>query len=134
MARDWKLKTLKTLSIGLGLTAALLIAPYAPAHDNDDDDEHHPGKKRDFGIRVEDALARESLHLFGVFDPVEESSTASIDQATAQGDPRKLVTLAKGLRARVVSSAANLGPITDMMALWPDDKHPTHLITCNEGG
>jgi secreted PhoX family phosphatase len=34
----------------------------------------------------------------------------------------------------VVSANADLGANIDMMALWPNDKHPTHLILCNEQG
>src|SRR6185436_13293839 len=36
------------------------------------------------------------------------------------------------LRVSVVSSAVN--PLADMIALWPDDDHPTHLYVCIEGG
>ena len=70
---------------------------------------------------------------FGVVKPVA-SSTESIDAATADADPRKLVTLAKGLQAHVVSARPGLGPNIDMMALWPNDQNPTHLIACNEEG
>jgi secreted PhoX family phosphatase len=58
----------------------------------------------------------------------------SITAPVAESDPTRLVTLARGLNARVVSAAPSLGANTDMMALWPDDHFPTHLITCNEQG
>jgi secreted PhoX family phosphatase len=35
---------------------------------------------------------------------------------------------------RVVTAAANAGANIDMIVLWPDDRHPTHLIVCNEEG
>ena len=44
------------------------------------------------------------------------------------------MTLAKGLHARVVTARPNAGPNIDMMALWPNDRIPTHLIACNEQG
>jgi hypothetical protein len=59
--------------------------------------------------------------------------TASVSHATAEADPLSMVTLAKGLRGRVVTSAANAGPNIDMMGLWPAGQ-PTHLIACNEEG
>jgi secreted PhoX family phosphatase len=52
----------------------------------------------------------------------------------AESDPTELVTLAKGLHARVVSANPALGSNIDMMALWPNDTNPTHLIACNEQG
>src|SRR5229473_1056221 len=72
--------------------------------------------------------------LFGVHRPLAASSRESITAAEANRDPTALVTLAGGLRAHVVSAATNLGPNVDMMALWPDDSSPTHLIFCNEEG
>ena len=70
--------------------------------------------------------------LFGVKKPLDESSTQSISQADAPADPTKLATLAKGLQARVVTTQ---GPaVDDQISLWPNDKHPTYLIACNEEG
>src|SRR5262245_53579009 len=86
----------------------------------------------DFGSWRDQHLAAASSLLFGVQKPLKESSTASVDQATAEADPTSLATLAKGLQARVVTSAANAGSNLDMIALWPDDSHPSHLIVCNE--
>jgi secreted PhoX family phosphatase len=34
----------------------------------------------------------------------------------------------------VITKAANAGPNIDMIALWPNDSAPTHLIFCNEEG
>ena len=88
----------------------------------------------DFGKIRDVLLAVQAFPLFGVLGVVPQSSTASIDAATAEADPTKLVTLAKTLRVRVVTRAANAGANLDMIALWPDDLHPTHLIACNEAG
>ncbi len=89
---------------------------------------------RDFGLLRDHLLKEQSEKLFGVDEPLAASSTASITAAVANADPTRLATLARGLHARVVSAAANLGANIDMMALWPDDRHPTHLIACNEQG
>jgi Alkaline phosphatase PhoX len=86
----------------------------------------------DFGSERDRELASESDDLFGVDRPVRATSTQSIEAATANADPTRLITLARGLRARVVTTAS--GTNTDMMAFWPNDRHPTHLITCNEQG
>ena len=86
----------------------------------------------DFGEKVE-ALARAlSNQLFGIARPLAESSTASISAADADSDAASLVTAADGLRVTVVSAHADLGPNIDMMALWPNETRPTHLIACNE--
>ncbi|MEZ5498407.1 MAG: DUF839 domain-containing protein [Steroidobacteraceae bacterium] len=88
----------------------------------------------DFGQSVERLIADKSEKLFGTSGVLEASSTASISAAAADADPTALVTLARGLRARVVSADAALGANIDMMALWPNDANPTHLIACNEQG
>ena len=88
----------------------------------------------DFGVFREQLLRAHSRELFGVQGPLEFSSTASVDQATAEADPTSLATFAEGLRVRVVTAAANAGANIDMIVLWPDDRHPTHLIVCNEEG
>ena len=88
----------------------------------------------DFGLFRDAQLAAHSEQLFGVVKPLEASSTDSIDAETAESDPTKLATLARGLRARVVASSDSVGANIDMMALWPNDYSPTHLIACNEEG
>ncbi|HVP28538.1 MAG TPA: alkaline phosphatase PhoX [Myxococcota bacterium] len=86
----------------------------------------------DFGLQRDFLMKIQSFALFGVIAPVDASSTASIDAATANANPAALATVAKGLKVRVVTAAANAGANIDMMALWPDDIQPTHLIACNE--
>lgn len=88
----------------------------------------------DFGLFRDNQLDAHSQQLFGFVSPVHASSTESIDAATAAADPTKLVTLAKGLHARVVAAGAGVPPNIDMSALWPNDYSPTHLISCNEEG
>jgi hypothetical protein len=88
----------------------------------------------DFGMFREHQLDAHSEQLFGIVRPVEASSSDSISAQEANADPTALATLARGLRARVLSARANLGSNIDMMALWPDSENPTHLIACNEQG
>jgi hypothetical protein len=88
----------------------------------------------DFGLKQEQQLGAHANQLFGVVKPVAASSTESIDAATAEADPTALLTVAKGLQVKVATAAANAGANLDMIALWPDDAHPTHLIECNEEG
>jgi Alkaline phosphatase PhoX len=80
----------------------------------------------DFGAAVEDALAENSLELFGVGTPLKESALGPYDGA----DSALAVIAAKGLRVSVVSTATH--PDSDMIALWPNDDRPTHLFTCGE--
>lgn len=86
----------------------------------------------DFGSRTEQSLRAQSEVLFGVAKPLPSSSPLQVDAETADANPLRLVTLARGLRASVVVSAPEVGENIDMIALWPDDLNPTHLIACNE--
>jgi len=86
----------------------------------------------DFGAWRDGQLRAFSRHLFGFEKPLEESSHDSVDAGTAEADPRTLASVAKGLQVHVATSASNAGANLDMIALWPDSFHPTHLIVCNE--
>jgi len=86
----------------------------------------------DFGAWRDWQLRAAAQHLFGFHHPLAESSTESVDQATAEADPTSLATVAGGLHVRVVTSDAAAGSNIDMIAFWPNDSHPTHLIVCNE--
>jgi secreted PhoX family phosphatase len=87
----------------------------------------------DPGQRAQDDLRDHASQEFGVGKPLAASSARSISREEAQADPRRLATLADGLRARVVTSGV-AAPNIDMIALWPNDTNPTHLIFCNEEG
>jgi hypothetical protein len=86
----------------------------------------------DFGLWRDAQLRIFARHLYGVDKPLQESSHDSVDQGTAEADPRTLASVAKGLHVHVATSASNAGANLDMIALWPDSWHPTHLIVCNE--
>ncbi|MEZ4333786.1 MAG: hypothetical protein R3F35_18680 [Myxococcota bacterium] len=120
---------MKKTATWLAAMAAFGFASNAGATDLDGWD----GSK-DFGTFVERALRSRAMNLFGVVGPVGASSQDSLDAATVEADPRKIVELARSLRARVVSADPALGANIDMMALWPNDRRPTHLIVCNEQG
>ena len=119
----------------LAFASALALAGLSVAATANSDDFHHQGHHGiDFGIYRDALLDSYSRQLFGISRPVPNASTKSISAAAAEADPTALVTVARGLRARVVSADPALGANIDMMALWPDDSHPTHLIVCNEQG
>jgi len=86
----------------------------------------------DFGQFVQGQLRAQSDKLYGVSGPLQQSSSASITAAEAQADPTKLVTVARSLHVRVITSGV-AGANLDQSALWPDNVHPAWLITCNEG-
>jgi secreted PhoX family phosphatase len=88
----------------------------------------------DFGLFRDNQIEAHSEQLFGVVSAVDASSTESIGATDANADPTSLVTLAKGLRAHVLSAVPNLAPNIDQMVLWPNDQNPTHLIVANEEG
>ena len=88
----------------------------------------------DFGLFRDNLMSAHAEQLWGVVEPVQASSTESVDANTAESDPTRLVTLATGLHARVLSATQTTGPNIDQMAFWPNDQNPTHLIACNEQG
>lgn len=87
----------------------------------------------DVGQQNQQRLEDHAKELFGFKKPVVASSTVSADLAAAKADPTKLVTLAKGLKARIVTSG-NAAPTLDQMVLWPPTGKATHIIACNEQG
>src|SRR5262245_51404921 len=114
----------------IAAAAAVTAATAASAHDFG---AVHHRPRLDFGQRVEALTRIESLGLFGFFAPLEESSTLSLSATEAQANPAKLLTVAPGLRVRVLSAATNLAPNIDQMFMYPV-KRPTHIIACNEQG
>ena len=104
-------------SLAMAIVLALGVAAYANGHFG-------------FGEFRDHELADQSGDLFGIKKPLDESSTKSISQAEALTNLTKLATLAKGLKAKVVTSQ---GPtIDDQISLWPNSSNPQYLIACNE--
>ncbi|HEY7642321.1 MAG TPA: alkaline phosphatase PhoX [Steroidobacteraceae bacterium] len=117
--------------VALAVAAAVTVASSATA--TDFGNRHHR-PKLDFGQRVEELTRESSRELFGTLGEVGESSTKSISATKAEKNPEALLTVAPGLRVRVLSADASLAPNIDQMFLWPNAKHPTHIIACNEQG
>jgi hypothetical protein len=90
------------------------------------------GKDKDFGLDRQSELQKKSKDFFGVGKPVESSSNADLDAAQALANPAGLITVAKDLKVKVVSSG-KAGPNIDQMVLWPQAS-PQYLIACNEQG
>src|SRR5262249_37603798 len=80
----------------------------------------------DFGLHVQNLLNVYSEQLFGIKQPLDESALGDFKGL----DNTLSVIVAQGLKVSNVSSAAN--PQHDMIALWPNDHSPTHLIVAVE--
>jgi secreted PhoX family phosphatase len=92
-----------------------------------------PASAFDFGTLTEDQLDAHSMQLYGIVEPLIESAPATAGAyRTASQRASDQVLLAKGLRVEYLTrSVANS---VDMLAFWPNDNAPTHLIACIEGG
>ena len=86
--------------------------------------------RSDFGSETQERLNSKASENFGVKETLPNSSKLAVTQAQALADPTSLITLAKGLSARVVTTSSGVN--TDQIAFWPNDTQPTHLIVCNE--
>ena len=86
----------------------------------------------DYGLEQQTQLQNQSRPLFGVGQPLTESSTSDLDQAQALANPAGLITVAKGLKVSVVS-AGKAAPNIDQTVLWPK-ADPQYIIGCNEEG
>jgi hypothetical protein len=96
--------------LGVGIGVALAVAGVAwPA--------------TDFGADVQHQLHSKSNSLFGVTKPLEQSSATSITSQDALANPLHLVTLGKGLTARVVTACNEQGRPTLGWGLRDDRRH-----------
>jgi hypothetical protein len=86
----------------------------------------------DWGLDQQTQLQNKSEPLFGVGQPLTQSSNVDLDAAQALADPAGLITVAKGLKVSVVS-AGKAAPNIDQMVLWPQ-ANPQYIIGCNEQG
>jgi hypothetical protein len=86
----------------------------------------------DWGLDRQTQLQNKSQPLFGVGQPLAQSSNLDLDTAQALADPAGLITVAKGLKVNVVS-AGKAAPNIDQMVLWPPTR-AQYLIGCNEEG
>ncbi|HED15976.1 MAG TPA: DUF839 domain-containing protein [Gammaproteobacteria bacterium] len=87
--------------------------------------------RNDFGIGVEQSLKNHSDKLFGVGSVLDKPAPRSSSNYRRPGQPAdQQLLLASGLKVEYLTREA--ADQTDMMALWPDDNNPSHLITCVE--
>lgn len=89
-------------------------------------------RAEDFGMTVDQMLAKKSQALFGIAKPLTESAPESAKEGyrLPTDTAAEMIALADGLSASVLTrEAANS---TDMIAFYPAEA-PTHLITCVEG-
>ena len=113
----------RTVGLALGaLTFVLVVGVAAAALD-------------DWGLDQQTQLQNKSHPLFGVGQPLTQTSTVDFNKAQALADPAGLITVAKGLKVSVVAAgpANGAGGDIDQMVLWPQ-ANPTHIIACNEQG
>ncbi|HEX9438844.1 MAG TPA: hypothetical protein VF909_04135, partial [Roseiflexaceae bacterium] len=112
--------TLVAALLSLGLLAA------APSAAGTADQAGRPQEANDPGADYEGELREHSRDLFGFGKPV--AASASTPSSTEPGN--KAVAVAGSLSVKLVSD--KVGENADMIALWPNDKRPTHAIICNE--
>jgi hypothetical protein len=86
----------------------------------------------DWGLDQQSQLQNKSQPLFGIGQPLTQSSNVDLNAAQALANPAGLITVAKGLKVSVVS-AGKAAPNIDQMVLWPQ-ANPQYLIGCNEEG
>src|SRR5262245_61061414 len=96
----------RTVPLGIGILTLVLVAGTAFA------------AFEDWGLERQTQLQNKSHPLFGVGQPLTESSNVDLDQAQALANPAGLITVAKGLKVSVVS-AGKAAPNLDQMVLWP---------------
>jgi hypothetical protein len=112
--------SLRTMAVAFGLlTFVLAVGTAVAAFD-------------DWGLDQQTQLQNKSHPLFGVGEPLTQSSNADLNAAQALADPAGLITVAKGLKVNVVS-AGKAAPNIDQMVLWPK-ADPQYIIGCNEEG
>lgn len=80
----------------------------------------------DFGLFFQEQLRAHAEQLFGAGQPLDASAPGPFVAA----DSAAMLAIATGLKVSLVSSAVHSS--TDMIALWPNDEHPTHLFVCEE--
>ncbi len=96
---------------------ASIVASWQPASADD---------QLDFGLKIEHLLQAQSETLLGIEEPVKESAFGPYNGA----DGTLAVIAAKGLHVSVVSNATY--PMSDQIALWPNNVNPTHAFVCVE--
>ncbi|CAA9892147.1 conserved exported hypothetical protein [Candidatus Methylobacter favarea] len=83
----------------------------------------------DFGMKVQHHLAAHANKYFGIINPLDAPESVTVPRVPLQS-ALDLINVAPGLDARIVTrkSAQN----SDMLAFWPNDSTPTHIVSCVE--
>jgi hypothetical protein len=84
------------------------------------------GADGDFGLTIERLLNVSSAVLFGIQKPLQDSALGPFTGP----DNTQALEVAKNLSVSVISNVTD--PSADMIALWPNDEHPTHVFVCVE--
>ncbi len=82
----------------------------------------------DFGKFVERQLKAKTMEQFGIVQELAQSSVGPYTSLTSVN----AVDVAQGLSVSLVTAGTQTN--NDMMALWPNDTNPTHLIVAIESG
>lgn len=106
----------KIISIAIGLAVSSTAMATGPS---------------DFGLGMEKYLNEHTHQYFGFNQPVWTSEKITVARVPNQS-ANQLIKLSQGLKAEIVSR--KVGNSSDMMAFWPNDVKPTHLVTCIEAG
>ncbi|MGZ8240597.1 MAG: hypothetical protein ACXWTK_03680, partial [Methylobacter sp.] len=85
----------------------------------------------DFGMKVQEHLDAHANKYFGIISPLGASESVNVPRSPLQS-ALDLIKLASGLNATIVTRKA--AQSSDMMAFWPNDTTPTHIVTCIEAG
>lgn len=85
----------------------------------------------DAGQRFQKLLHENAYKYFGFFKPLILSESLTVPRATGQKS-NDLIKLASGLKAEIVSR--KIANSSDMIAFWPNDMKPSHIISCVEVG
>lgn len=81
----------------------------------------------DWGLYVQQQMLEYARHLFGV-GALRRSALGPFTEPNHV----EALKVAEGLEVTLVSTAVASNP--DMIAMWPNDRRPTHLFICNEEG
>lgn len=110
-------KKLISLAIGLAVSGSVAATGTSP--------------QIDLGFNADKYLYQTAPYFFGFFNPVFQSQTVTVPRVPKQTGA-SIIKLASGLKAEIVSR--KVAHTSDMMAFWPNDAAPTHIVSCVESG
>ncbi len=84
----------------------------------------------DFGRKIEKLLKEHASKLYGIEAPLYKGFTDNVSREPGQA-ATDLIKLAPGLKASILTR--QVANSVDMLAFWPNDDRPSHLVVCIEG-